>query len=355
MSGMIDRRAILGGLAASSILLASNCNALQSSGNPGKAGPVQGTFLQLDDRFRGWTATRWQTYFSALGRLGFNRVYLQWTFINGYGFVGDHDYVGKGDRFLGNLMEGAAGAGTRVVIGLVRDTDNEKKQYRTPVTMRDYLDGIYRQSGRIAESLYPRIYRMPSFGGWYLPAEIDDESLADRGREKVWQDYLVKSCRDLASIAAGTRTGTLSLPQVYTSSYVTGKLAPERFTAFWENIWSQVPVIMLLQDGSGVRFLPEGKVMDYMSLLDAAAQRKKTGWGIVLELFRQTHGYPLDKKPFAYVPASLERIEKQVRQLSSFRNLHVTSFSAPIHMFTSPETPVTNSLGKAFSRHYHRP
>lgn len=75
---------------------------------------------------------------------------------------------------------------------------------------------------------------------------------------------------------------------------------------------------MLFQDGIGARNLALPERSSYLTAIRKATQAHHRELKIILEIFDQVAGPPLDDQPFRAIPASLERIRQQIEASAAY-------------------------------------
>jgi len=259
-----------------------------------------GTFLQLNSGHREWLPERWSELFGYFRRLGLQRLIVQWTADEDVSFV----------DLLPRLFDEAAKSPMRVTLGL----RNERAFWNRNAANRSYtFAGLYERSLPLIESLTPFALR-PEFDGWYIPQEFDDVNWSRKEARRAGGDYLRSLVRQLRKARPGSR--------VSVSSFANGGMAPKDFARLWHDVLRHARIDELLfQDGVGAKKLQIEKASEYLGALHMRLGAKV---GAIVEVFEQVRD-----DPFEAVPASSERIRRQLAVVSEHGLGEPVIFSVP--------------------------
>jgi len=305
-------------------------------------GPIRATFLQPLDKLRGRPAGQWLADFNEMRELGIKEVCLQWMQLDGISFA---DLPGAGldaNTFLGPVSEAASTAGMKLRFGLAADLRLVDVFQSDAAILAEHLAGMRAASIPLAEAILKAARASGIFSGWYLPEEIDDASLADASRRAVWLAHL-KAMSDSLPPHGGS---------VQASLYITGGLGPQDAGQFCASAWADAGVAVLLQDGFGARNLADPQqISGYMAAIDAAVRAVDGQWGIVIELFEQLAGSPINDQPFRSATAPMDRVERQIDLANRFPAAIRTSYAVSENMLASAGRKA-RSLAKAYKSLY---
>ena len=306
---MIGRRAILA--SAASILLPPAAWA-----RPRFVGPIGATFVQPWQAHLSFDAAKWSELLEEFALHGMHTIYVQWMCHREFGSLAPEPLLAACERL-----------DFKVHFGLCATGDAARLYERGDATTQD-LDVRYAASLQLAAHLAPLVARSRSFAGWYLPEELDDVMAADGDRLHAWTRHLAKTSAALAELTPSAR--------VSMSSYVSGRLSPGAFAEVWRHIWSSAKALtLLMQDGFGVVFLRENEILGYLYALEQARRNTGADFGLILELFEQTAGAPIDQRPFQARPAKFERLVRQLQVGNTISGLPLTAFTAGDYMIAS--------------------
>ena len=88
-----------------------------------------------------------------------------------------------------------------------------------------------------------------------------------------------------------------------------------------------------------------------MSALDAAAQANDAKWGIIVELFEQTSGPPIDDQTYSARPASIDRLAFQLALAKRFPSAVCSSYSMQEHMLRKAGVQAA-ALASSYKKRY---
>lgn len=305
--------------------------------------PFRSSFLQplLSDLER--SPDEWQAALQDIAGLGVETLYLQWS------VFGELDLSREpGIRFLSDWLDQAHANGLRVVLGLAADADYGTQISAPADELAAYLANLRERSLAAAARLEAELGRHPALAGWYISEEIDDRTWT-----QAWQvDLLREHLRSLVSLL----TQLSPHKTVSISTYVSGSQSPDQFERLWRALWAAAPELrVLLQDGAGVGTVARPHHHEYALRLNRIAARSKRYWGIIVELFSQQSGPPLDDTPFSAHAAPITRILRQMGAIQALKPgpNEIVAFSVPEYLLDSSR-PGQAELLSQYRRFYCR-
>lgn len=187
-----------------------------------------------------------------------------------------------------------------------------------------YLGRLRAHAVSVARQLLPMVIQHPSFHGWYISEEIDDTTWRTPEFRAVLSTHLHRISAHLHHL---TPTKSVAL-----SGFANGQLDPHAFENFWSGLLQEAAIdLVLFQDGVGARKLALPELSSYLRAIRNATQAHHRELQIILEIFDQVAGPPLNDQPFQAVPASLERIRQQISASAAYASTLV-AFSIPEYM-----------------------
>jgi hypothetical protein len=283
---------------------------------------LNSTFLQLRPEHKRWTEAQWRALFECFQRLQLSEVIVQWTAYDDTRFYAAPDE--RSDSPLERILTGASKTGLKVWLGLYLDSDYWNHLGGTPAATSAYLAHLRSRSLAIANDLAPSVKQQPAFAGWYLPEEIDDLNWRSPEARQELLRHLSLTSTSLHALTPGAR--------VAISTFSDASVSPAHFRDFWAEAFRASTVnLVLLQDGIGALKLELNEFPLYAAALAEAACSAHRDFGVVVELFQQTGGPPLNSGPFQASPASWERVRSQLEIAHRFTN-SIFGFSIPEYM-----------------------
>ena len=303
------------------------------------AAPLTGTFVQPLLDVRDLSVEAWCRRLSHIAEFGIRELFLQWLVFDGVSFL-DHSGVGG---FLTRFLAAAERVGMLVHLGLVADPQFGLRLQEDPAAIAEYLSGLRATSLETARAAFAVAGGSPAFAGWYVPEEIDDVNWRSAERVELLASHLTALCRGLQGIGGSK--------EVSVSSFVTGTTPADRYGLFWLRIWLEAPLTVLLQDGAGVDVQRWQRLGPYAAALRDSARSTGRRWDMVVELFEQQGGPPLDDAAFSARPATFARVAGQVdlaRQVGAGR---LIGFTVSDYMLNGAHGG-PNALGQSFIAAY---
>jgi hypothetical protein len=307
---------VLAAIAASLICCAPGLKAADTSAR------LSGTFLQLTAQHKGWTEAQWSQLFDYFYQLQLSDVIVQWTAYDDTAFYTLPS--AQPDSPLDKILAIADRRGLRVWVGLYFNSGYWHRIGEGPAAAANCLRNLRTRSTAIARDLTPLIKQHPAFAGWYLPEEIDDLNWGNPEARSELLRHLDLTSRALHNVAPNTK--------IAISTFSNARISPREFHDLWTDAFRASSVdTVLLQDGIGVHKLELNEFPLYAGALADAARSAGRDFGIVVELFRQTGGPPLDSGQFEATPADWDRVRRQLRIAHRFTS-SVFGFSVPEYM-----------------------
>jgi hypothetical protein len=286
-------------------------------GAPGVPPRLTATFIQLLDNHRTWNSEQWNTLFDYLENLGIDEAIIQWSVFNGRPFYGKPE-----NDTLSTVLRIAEQRKMHVWIGLVHDQEYWARIQKTDGPLRDYLNASRNAMRLAAEELIACLDKSSNISGWYITQEIDDISFIPEEKRHILANHLKKLSVSLRQVAPSFN--------IAISGYTNLNAAPDALGEFWSEIIEDTSIdTVYFQDGIGVRGASWKVLETYYRTMMQALRRQDRRLRIVVELFEQVDGSPINELPFQAIPASWERIQKQIRLAAKYSTGNLAAFSIP--------------------------
>lgn len=292
---------------------------------PAPVYPIQGTFIQLLENSHGqWEENEWLIFFGYLQKLKISNLYLQWTVADSRAFFAGSSLQSVKTPPLETILKLAEQFDIKITIGLVYDAEYWNQITQNPHQVKIYLDELLRRSIFAAEQITPIAMKYQSFNGWYITEEVDDLNWNSVEKRELLFAYLERLSNALEKLTPGY--------QIAISGFCNGRIEIAEFSKFWNQLFQRTKInLALFQDGIGVKKLTFSKLPEYLAAFKQSAADHQREMGVIVEIFRQTNGYPINKRPFQAVPADFSRINRQ-RQIASRFSQNLVAFSIPSYM-----------------------
>ncbi len=286
---------------------------------------LQGTFLQLTEAHGRWTRPQWESLFADLRALGLRRLIVQWTVHDDTAFYPSALHRSVPAPPLPVLLELADRDRVEVVVGLASDSRYWEAIARDARLVEVYLRRLRLRSEGVARELAPLVRGHVSFAGWYVTEEVDDVSWLEPERRLLLAGHL----RDLtASLKRMTPGATVTV-----SSFSNAHCDPEALESFWKALLAEAPLdVVLFQDGVGAQKMDLVHLPLYLAAMERAVEGSGRRLGVVVELFEQVGGAPVDGGPFKAVPAPAARVMRQLALAAGRGRAGAIAFTVPDYM-----------------------
>ncbi|SCZ86781.1 conserved hypothetical protein [Nitrosomonas mobilis] len=302
--------------------------------------PIRGTFIQLLENSHGqWSENEWVTFFSYLKKLNISDLYLQWTVADTRSFFYSSTFQTVESPPLETILRLAEQFEIKVNIGLVYDYEYWNQINNNSDRVKIYLEELLIRSKLAAEQIKSIAINYKSFKGWYITEEVDDINWKLDDKRELLFSYLERLSDALEKLTPGY--------QIAISGFCNGQIQITEFKKFWDQLFKRTKInLALFQDGIGTNKLTFSNLPYYLAAFKKSAIDNQREMGVIVEIFRQVDGYPINKKEFHAVPAELFRINWQ-RQMASKFSHNIVAFSIPNYMM-----PIAGSSGNALYNKY---
>ena len=283
-----------------------------------------GTFIQPLRTHGAWHAQDWANLFRYFKELQLSHVIIQWTVYDDLAFYPTTDGHHVPNPPLETILRLADEEAMGVYVGLVAESQYWAHLRQPLPQVEKSLGRLRSQAISVARQLLPTVALHASFQGWYIPEEIDDTTWRTPDWRAVLSTHLHRLSAHLHTL---TPTKRIAL-----SGFANGRMDPQAFESFWSGLLQEAAIdIVLFQDGIGAKKLELPEVALYLMAMRNATQAHQRALEIIIEIFEQVAGPPLDDQPFQAVPANLERIRQQIEVAGAYAPALV-AFSIPEYM-----------------------
>ncbi len=216
---------------------------------------------------------------------------------------------------IGELLAAAEGAGFRVWLGLALD----------PAYWEGKFDPNASSASNTALMLeLERLYgASPALVGYYLPEEIDDRSFVTPVAHAAMTTYLA-AMADAAHAQVGR--------PVMVAPYFGMRPDGEAYAAWWDATLAQADLdVIAMQDGVGTRRTTVEEGVPVYRALKAVTDAHGVALWSDLEVFEQTHGWPVDDLAWQATSARIATVRSQL-ELEAPYVAKFVAFAFPNHM-----------------------
>jgi hypothetical protein len=296
-----------------------------ASNAPQAAPRLTGSVIQFNPAHAVWVRSDWAKLFKSLRALGMTQIVVQWTVDGKSAYYPSRHFRPGPMPPLGAILDLADEAGMRVLVGLVHEPGYWTQIVEEPARVERHLQDLRSRSLQAARELAPVVAHRRSFEGWYLSEEIDDQNWRDPARRAVLATHLKALTTELRTVDARGR--------IAISGFANAGTDLAALEALWSGLLADAPELgmLLVQDGVGVGKLSLDELGPVLAAVKRATDGRGRELGVVVEVFRQTAGAPIDQQRFAAEPAPLDRIHRQLAIARAF-SARLIAFSVPDYM-----------------------
>jgi hypothetical protein len=286
--------------------------------------PLTGSFLQPLAHHAGWSQADWDVLMEDLAAVGVRNLYLQWTKLDDFTVFGEDSGDAVESALLDRVLRASAAHRVNVWLGLLYSPAYWERVQRGPDQLAVYLQRHRVAVRELAGELQDRVGGHPAVAGWYVTEEVDDVNWWARDKRQLFRDHLRMLTAELRAIAPGR--------PVAISGFTSVTLDPSAYAELWRGLVAASRVdLVLFQDGGGVGSLQPAESDLYLRALAPAVRSAGARFGVIVELFTQHAGPPLDDAPFAAGPGELDRIREQIAVAADDAD-RLVGFSFPEYM-----------------------
>jgi hypothetical protein len=232
---------------------------------------------------------------------------------------------------IGNILKAADVFDMNVYLGLALDSSYWEGK------MDPQAQAVYNKN--IMGELYSMYKSHKSLAGWYLPEEIDDRNFLTKERK----DAIVYYLKQMSSYAK-----MLTKKPVMISPYFGINPDGNAYALFWEEIFKQAKIdIFAMQDGVGTKRTTAQESSEVFKALKPVMDKYGVKFWANLEVFEQTHGWPVDDKAWQSTTAKIERVKAQMELMSPYVEKCVI-FDYPSYMSPRLENPLYDNYAKYY-------
>lgn len=216
-----------------------------------------GMFISLTTPCKDWTPAQWVESFENMTRIDVRTVVVQETVYNDVAYFSNSlGYKYWGNDPIPKILNAAAQINATVYLGLINDHNTWFSN-----TTASYHKKLALNSCVLSRELYLQYGTHASFGGWYIPQEIDNL----RWQSKPMYRRLTSFIQQVVSCL----TGTIIISPFFNSSIVRGE--PPMYACLWNRILRTIrnninihKLHVILQDGASAFKHGPSVILQYM-------------------------------------------------------------------------------------------
>lgn len=295
---------------------------------------LNGSFIQpaLVD---GLSNTQLATEDSDLTRAGLTQQVLQWTAdskadttVYPSGLTGYTQSTST--DVLGRVLSAADTAGITEYVGLATNSD----WWTNYANNSTWLTSQATTANALADDVYAKYGSHSSFGGWYIPFEVDNWNFTTTSSWSAMAGFYTTVANHLHTLTPG-------LPVIIAPFFNTaGGQSSSQWTTMWESILSNAPIdVVALQDGIGDGHATNTQLATWY----AATKTAITTSSPSTQLWADTETYDTNFHPLA-ISAVVADMQQEQSYVSDFLSFSYDHYDSPLQVGSLYDTTYRDYL-----------
>lgn len=319
---------------------------LQSTYSPPNQGNAQlsGSFIQLWNtsgcNCGNWNQAQWDEEIKKMKAMCLDKLIIQ------YGVYHDHawyspsslSFVQYQSTAMNKIFDAAEKEGLTIYVGLYFD---ETWNSSNKETVTEY-NSLLTKHKQVLDEVYGLFGSSPSFGGWYIPQEINDYEWQNNPAKNLLFNW-VKDVTDYANNISNAPIIIAPFFNLWQPADVLKTWYDELLTAA-PNLTSVYP-----QDGVGIqRKNVNYHVPLYYKAIQEACTNNNRNFGATVESFKQLTGWPIDNGSFSAESANWDTLKQQVWEADRHNPSDIIQFS---YSYMQNNSSTANDLVQSYQNY----
>lgn len=299
---------------------------INSTYTPPTSGKTQltGSFIQLWNtsgcNCGNWTQQQWDLELQNMADLCLNKFIIQYGIYHDFSWYtpSNLSFVNYESDALNKIIIAAEKVGIDVYFGLYFD---ETWNGSNKSTNTEYDNLLTKHQGVIDE-IYNLFGASNSFGGWYIPQELNDLEWQGTTEQNLLFNWL-KAVSDYANAKDNTKP-------VMIAPFFNLWQPADVIENWYDEMLSTAPNIKEIypQDGVGVKVKDVNyHIPHYFSSIKAACDKNNRSFGATIESFEQLTGWPIDNGSFSAQSTEINQLKKQLWEAGLHAPSDIIQFS----------------------------
>lgn len=270
---------------------------------------ISGSFIQLWNSVGcncgQFSLPQWKTELQKMKDACMNSIFIQYGIYDHISWYSpsSQSQVTTSYNTLNLLFQAAEEVGVKLHLGLYFDESWNSANKSSSST----YSAIYTKHQSTIDELWSLFGNSSSFGGWYIPQEIND--LEWQGSTE--KNLLFSFINDVTNYA---KSKDNSKP-IAIAPFFNLWLTSDELASWYDELFTKATSLdqVYIQDGVGITLKdPDFHIPLYFSKLKPIFDQHAVELNMTLESFQQLTGWPLDEGNFSAEPASWDRLKKQL-------------------------------------------
>ncbi len=258
-----------------------------------------------------WTQIQWDDQFEKMKEVQLNKVIIQYAVYRDLSWYSPSNlsFINYRETTLNKIFSSAEKYGLKVYVGLYFD----ENWFTADKTASSTYSDLTTKHKAVIDEIYNLFSSSPSFGGWYIPQEIDDMNFQTSNIKTPLFNWLQQ-----ISVYAHSKTPdkpVMIAPffNLWIPADVLENWYDDMLTSTTELDW------IYPQDGVGPTIKDvDTDIPHYFNHIKSACDRHGKKFGSIVETYQQTAGWPIDANNFASIPTAINLLKLQLAEENEF-------------------------------------
>ena len=285
---------------------------------------INGSFIQLWNtagcKCGTWSQEKWDQELQKMKDINMSSLIIQYSVYHNHSWYSPTNVTGViyQEPTLNKIIQAAEKVDIKVQFGLYFDeawiSSNKSSQYT--------YSSILQKHKTVIDDLWNLFGNSPSFGGWYIPQELNDLEWQSINEQTLLFNW-IKDVTDYA------KTKSIEQPTMIAPFFNLWQPA-DKIEEWYNSLFSIANNLdrVYPQDGVGITLKnPSYHIPLYYNAIRNACVNHGVDFGSTIETFQQINGWPINSNPFEATSADIDRIKTQLWTIDELSPTEIIQFS----------------------------
>jgi hypothetical protein len=278
---------------------------------------LTGSFIQLWNtsgcNCGNWNQTQWDNELQKMSDLCMNKLIIQYGVYNDFSWYTPSNlgFINYQSDALNKIFLAAEKVDINIQVGLYFDEEWNTANKSSSIE----YDNLLIKHKAVIDEIWGLFGNSKSFGGWYIPQEIND--LEWQGNTE--QTLLFNWLKDVSDYAYSKSENKTIMIAPFNNLWQPADVIKN----WYESLFSIAPNInsVFPQDGVGIGLKDINyHIPLYFDAINSACDNYNRTFGATIESFNQLTGWPIDNGSFSAESSSIQRLKKQLAEAATHTN-----------------------------------